>query len=287
LGATYLGFEAKTTNGTITVLEDCNYIVALVTGSIQPPVINALEMTTKATVSAQGVNKAISLHVLPIDVWYEYSFIMYGDSVTFIYIQNGVCTRPDIISGYSATGTVSGTLPSSTDDLLVGLVIGNNGQVTITADTVALTFPVDTVTSRVGYKTPGDTSQAISATDPGTLTGYWYQPPAVWVDTTTSVLISPGHYSSGGLDYYDIFIDGVKTGRTGIPSGYNPPPTEIWYTYAPVWFPPVYEEQASGYWSYPAQQWIETGVAGYVSAIVASIADVMIGADYISRPIVF
>lgn len=302
MAVTKLGFETKITNGTITVPENCDYIVALVTGSVLPPWINGLEMGTIATVPAQGVNKAISMHVLALNIWYEYSFIMYGDSVTFLYLQHGICTRPDPVAGYSAAGSVSGTIVTSTDDLLVGMVIGNNGQVTITADTAALTFDVNTLTARIGTKTPADTSQVIAATDPGTLSGYWYQPPAVWVDTSTTVLVSPGHweqvevqhiqtyaYTSTGtwygmsVDFYNIYINGVLSGSTHVPHGDPAPAATWWYTYVPQWFPPVYEEQPSGYWSYPNPQWIETGVAGYVSAIIASIADVMIGGTFIPQ----
>ena len=108
MGATYLGYETKTANGGITIPADCNYVAAFVTGSESAPWINGIQMETKKTVAAQGVNAAISLHVLPVSLNEIVPFIMDGTSVTFIYIQNGVCTRPDIVSGYSLPIIVTG-----------------------------------------------------------------------------------------------------------------------------------------------------------------------------------
>jgi len=302
MGATYLSIETKTASGTITIPANCDYMVALVTGSLLPPIVNARTMETVATVAATGMNPAISLHVMPIDVIYEYGFVMYGTSCTFVYIQNGICVRPGTVYGYSSGGTVSGDLATSTNDLIVGFIVGNNGQVTITNDTVALTYAVDSLTSRIGYATPGDAVGTIAAADPGTVTGYWYTPDAVWVDTSTSVLISEGYnefvptlhtraywyaYTSGGYDYYLIVVDGVSTGSyTARVVGENAPVASFWYTYDAVWHDPVYETQPSGYWSYPDPVWVETGEYGNVSAIIASIADTMIGGTYISRPLV-
>lgn len=302
MGATYLSIETKTASGTITVPENCDYMAALVTGSLLPPIVNARTMETVATVAATGANPAISLHVMPIDVIYEYEFVMYGTSCTFVYIQNGICVRPGTVYGYSSSGTVAGTLATSTNDLIVGVVVGNNGQVTITNDTVALTYAVDSLTSRIGYATPGDAVGTIAASDPGTVTGYWYTPDAVWVNTSTSVLISEGYYefvptlhtraywyarTEYGYDFYLIVVDGVSTGSyKAVVTGSTVPATVTWYTYEAVWHDPVYEVQPSGYWSYPDPVWVETGEDGQVSAIITSIADTMIGGMYISRPLV-
>lgn len=314
MGATYLGYETKTANGGITIPTDCNYVAAFVTGSELPPWINGIQMETKATVPAQGYNKAISLHVLPVSLNEIVPFIMEGDSVTFIYIQNGVCTRPVVVKGYSAAGSVGGTLPSGTDDLVVGMVLGNNGQVTITTDGNALTLVEDSMTTRIGYRVPGDSSQTIATTDPGTTSGYWYTPPPIWHDTTTSVLITPGHYETTPVyhDYRSIYLyynapnywygrylysepgdPNYITGLVNLNDNFGLPYydgainiSSVFYTYVQTWIPPVYETQQSGYWEYPPQQWVVTGTPGNVSAIVASIADTMIGGIFVPKVII-
>ena len=300
-----LGHDNITANGTVVIPDGCVYVVALCTGSLDPPYLNGNLMQTKASVAAQGINPSVSIHVSTFPTVATLPFVMNGaDTITFVYLSNTVCTRADVVQGYSeSSGQVTGDLAtSSTDDLVLGIVVGSNGQVQIKGDTVDMTLLEDTLTRRIGSIVPGDSSLTCLATDTSTLSGYWYQPPAVWVDTTTSVLVEAGHYEfnpvyqytvsfvfinfSGGKWWYHVYHDGVDT---GVDQGFDTsafPASYAFYTFPGVWVPDRYETIASGYWSYPAQVWIETGVAGQVSAAWISVADVMIGSIYVSRPLI-
>ncbi len=294
-----LGSDTVTANGTLAIPSGCVYVVALCSGNdgIDPPYLNGNKMQTKAGVIQQGVLPAISIHVSTFPEIGTLPFVMNGaDIITWVYMDNAVCTRADVVQGYSlSAGQITGNLATSTNDMVLGIVIGSNGQVEIKGDTVNMTLVEDTLTRRVGSIVPGDSSLTCLATDASTLSGYWYQPPAVWVNTTTSVLVEAAHYDFNPvyqywisyewhtLNIYHVYHDGVYVGD----GSYNTPPQDhAFYTYPGVWVPDRYETVASGYWTYPTQQWIETGVAGQVSAAWISIADVMIGGTFVSRPIV-
>jgi hypothetical protein len=299
-----LGHDNVTANGNVTIPTDCVYVVALCTGSLDPPYLNGNKMQTVASVPATGINKAVSIHVSTFPIVATLPFVMNGaDTITWVYLDNAVCTRADVVQGYSNTsGGVTGALATSTSDLVLGIVLGSNGQVQIKGDTVAMTLLDNTLKRCIGWIAPGDASLTCIATDNSTVSGYWYSPPAVWHDTTTSVLVEAGHYVFnpvqhtrtfvfhvwiGGSNYvYRVYIDGVYSFDTTFQSNIPETWTEVFYTYPGVWVPDRYETVASGYWEYPAQQWIETGVAGEVSAAWISIADVMIGGIYVSRPLV-
>lgn len=299
-----LGHDHVTANGSVTIPEGCVYVAALCVGTTDPPYLNGNRMDTRASVAAQGVLRAISIHVSTFPTVATLPFVMNGaDSITFVYLDNAVCTRGDVVNGYSQSlGQVTGTLPTSTSDIVFGMVLGSNGQVQIKGDTVALTLLDDQLKLRIGSIVPGDTSLTCLATDTSTLSGYWYQPPAVWVDTTTSVLVEAGHYEfnpvahyvtyvyigySNNAYYYNAYLDGVFQETIGQATYMDPVGSSYtYYTYPGVWIPDRYETVASGYWSYPEPVWIETGVAGEVSAAWISIADVMIGGIYVSRPLI-
>jgi hypothetical protein len=226
-----------------------------------------------------------------------------ADTITWVYLDDAVCTRADVVSGYDGTtGAKSEALFTSTNDLVLGMILGSNGQVTIKGDGVDFTALYDTTTCRIGHITPGDNSLTCEVADSATPSGYWYQPPAVWVDTSTSVLVVPGHYefnpvknvvtyvylySKDLMDYYQEYLNGVSTGYvltvlTGAPA----PKTRIYYTYPGVWVPDEYETIESGYWKYPPQVWIQTSAPGEISCAFISVADTMIGGIYVSRPLV-
>lgn len=309
-----LGYESKITNGALTIPADCSLICAVVIGSEAAPWINGIQMDTKAVESAQGVLDALSVHVLPVTLNETVPFIMEGNLAAFYYFEDGVSCRPKPAKGYSAAGEVTETFVTTTDEIMIGVVLGNNGQVTLTADDGAFTYDIDTTTYRIGHKTPGDSSQTIVASDPGTTSGYWYNPPAVWHDTTTSVLVTAGYYQttsvyhdyrlvyshySGEYYYYDYGIysnAGDPNYTTGFVEIAANQPLEgyigsihiesTFYTHVQTWIPPVYEEQPSGYWEYPDPVWVTTGAPGYVSAIVVSIAATMLGSVYVTRPLI-
>jgi hypothetical protein len=292
-----LGHDHVTANGSVTIPTGCVYVVATCEGTIDPPYLNGNLMDTKGTVAAQGVLKAIGIHVRTFPTVQTIPFAMNGaDRITFIYLDAAVCTRGTVVSGFNnSTGQVTGALPtSSTTDLVIAIAIGANGQVTLKGDTVDFTLLLDETLCRIGSIVPGDTSLTCLSTDGGAATGYWYTPPAVFVP---GALISEGYYSTvttihtvhyvltnfttpPNTYYYDIYIDGTfsATLTTSVSrSDYT------YNTYAQVWHPAVY---SSGYWTYPPQQWIVTGTSGSISCIYISIADVMIGGIYVSRPLI-
>jgi hypothetical protein len=251
-------------------------------GTVDPPYFNGALMQTYGSVAAQGNLKAIGVHILPNSYQaVTLPFVMNGsDSITFIYLDDSVCTRLPPIQGYSAAGSIGGSLATSTNDICFGIVLGSNGQVEIKGDTVALTLVYDTLTCRIGYIVPGDSVLTCLATDVGTLSGYWYTPPAVYVNTTTSVLVEAGHYVFNPVyNYYPgtwhIDYNGNKIWDT-LPY--------VYYTYPGVWVPDRYETVSSGYWQTQDPVWVVTGTSGQVSACFISIADTMIGVNYISRP---
>jgi len=305
-----LGYDNKTANGTVTIPDGCNYVVAACVGTTAPPYLNGVLMQPYSTVPATGILKAIGIHILPNSINQELPFVMNGaDSISFIYLDDSVCTRLPAVEGYSAAGSVSGNLVTSTNDLVIGIVLGSNGQVLIKGDTVALTLVYDTLTCRIGYITPGDSVLACLATDESTTSGYWYTPPPVWINTTTSVLVEPGHwvttsvyhreyYAFNSQHPYGYFIYGVyeyvnPPGSTTFIEDFNSATyfgsqatIGTWYTYYQTWVPDRYETVSSGYWQPQEPQWIQTGVSGQISCCFISIADVMIGTNYISRPLI-
>ena len=298
-----LGYDNKVNNGTVAVPDGCNYIVALCVGTVDPPYFNGALMQTYGSVPAQGNLKAIGVHILP----NSYSgvtlpFVMNGaDSISFIYLDDSVCTRVPPVQGYNASGSVTGDLATSTNDYVFGIVLGTNGQVLIKGDTVELTLVYDTSTCRIGYIVPGDSSLTCLATDENAASGKWYTPPAYYVNTTTSVLVEEEHYETTkvyhditwvykysafpGYDIYEKYIDSTATGTTqAVPQGNPAPSNSYYYTYEQVWIPDRYETISSGYWVYPPAEWVTTGTPGQISCIFISIADTMIGVNYISRP---
>ena len=297
-----LGSDNVTANGTVTIPDGCVYVVALCAGSVDPPYLNGNMMQTVASVPATGLLTAVSIHVSTFPIVATLPYVMNGaDTITWVYLDDAVCTRADVVQGYSQSGQITGSLATSTNDLVLGIVQGSNGQVEIKGDTVALTLLENTSKRVIGWIVPTDTSLTCLGTDNSTVSGYWYYPPAVWVDTTTSVLVEAGHYEFNPVqnvrsyvydhhdtvyEWYRIYLNGVDTGSTiSQLIGSGAPPNYYFTTYPGVWVPDRYETVASGYWEYPAKQWVETGVAGEVSAAWVSIADVMIGGIYVSRPL--
>lgn len=300
MGVNLLGSEVKTASGRITVLSGCDYVVAVVIGSVNPPMINGAVMETLAAVAASGLVGAISAHVRRFPLTEEQQILFEGSKAVLFYLENGVCTRPEPTTGFSDAGSVAGSMVTSTDDLLIGVTVGNNGQVTLEADGTAMTLVVDELTCRVGSITPTDAAQNVEGKDPGTLSGYWYTPQPIWHKTTETVLVEEGRYvftlvwhhytwwwmyDTDIRSYYRQVLDGTPTSKeVFVPKGTYPGDLSYSETIA-TWVPPVYETIESGYWEYPQPVWIATGVAGNVSAIVLSVADVMIGSVYTSRPL--
>ena len=284
-----LGTDNSTANGSVTIPTDCVYVVAVSIGTTDAPYLNGNLMQTKGSVVATGQLDAISVHVSTFPTQQSLPFVMNGaDRIIWFFLDDAVCTRPVPVSGYSATGEVTGTLDTSTNDIVIGIVLGSNGQVLITGDTVGLTAIYDTTTCRVGHITPGDSSMSCSASDEDVATGYWYYPPAYYTDTSTSVLVEAGHYEfnpvyhaltysyDSGSGMYRRYDNGVYVGLVALAT------PDYYYAYPGVWVPDRYETQTSGYWTYPDPVWITTGDPGEISCIFISIADTMIGSIHVN-----
>ena len=154
-----LGTDNVTADGTVTIPEGCVYVVAVSIGTENPPYLNGNLMQTKGVVSAQGQLDAISVHTSTFPIVAELPFVMnFASRVVFFYLDDAVCARPVPVSGYSATGEVTGKLDTSTNDLVIAIVLGSNGQVLLKGDTVDFTLIYDTTTCRVGWIAPGDSA---------------------------------------------------------------------------------------------------------------------------------
>jgi hypothetical protein len=87
MAVNYLASEIKLKNGVISMPGGCDTLVALVSGSLQPPLINKIRMKYLAGVAGQGGVPDISMHYLPIYMVYNYNFVMYGEQVVFVYLH--------------------------------------------------------------------------------------------------------------------------------------------------------------------------------------------------------
>lgn len=288
-----LGSANKTADGSVTVPVGTLYAIAMVNGSVNPPVLNGNFMDPQASVPAQGVLKAVSIHTRALPMIGDLNFAMNGaDEITFIFVDSAVCVRAVTVSGFnSSTGTVTGNLPTSAaNDVVFGIVIGANGQVTLKGDTVALTLVKDAAKHRAGYITPGDSSLTCEGYDPGTVSRYEYQPPAI---RHPGALITSGYWQAIRINRYMtwacivpgslwyVYSDGVYAYSQSTQPNWKS--GSYFADFTSVYVPAVY---ASDTWEYPPKQWIETGTSGQAAAAFISVADVMIGANYISRPLI-
>jgi hypothetical protein len=280
MGVTYISSETKTAKtGTITIPAACDYVIALVKGSTSPVVINGIAMRVKAQVAETEGVPAISVQILKLPLKAAAQpYAHQATSVTFVYVYNAVCTRPGVVQEFSDTGTASDDLVTSTDDLVLGIAAGTVEQVELIGDSSALTTVLDETLCREGYITPGDASMSMEGKS-DTSSGYWYQPPRVWVEGT---LIKEGYYTYEPVYHAGYWYVDPLFGQPGHDSEYiyQPP----YYTYTPVWHEPEYSD---GYWRYPDQVWVGTGEAGRVSIAAVSIASAMVGSTYTTRPIPF
>lgn len=252
-----LSHETKTASGTMTIPIGCTLVYAVVSGSETAPSINAVNMTSVATLPANGQVPALSVWKMKVSVNDEISFLMYGTSITFVYLSRALDDRGSPVYGYDATGTKSGNLTTSTDDLVLGVVAGLNSPVTLKGDTVEFTYLINELKYKIGYIVPADTSLAVVADDPDTTSGYWQeQEPiehgselvtAAWVENLPAI-----HHNG----YFRTLSSGEKV--------WVPP----WDEYPQIYHPAVYSD---AWTEYPPPVYIDTGVAGKVNAIFCSV----------------
>lgn len=285
-----LGSDVLTADGSVTIPDGTIYVVAVGIGSESPLYLNGVLMETKGSVPATGVIRAVGMHVSRFPPGIVLPFNLNGNtSAIFIYLDDAICTRGKVIEGHSTSGTESGDLPtSSTDDIVIGVVIGEAGQVTLKGDGANFTLLLDTSLIRIGYIVPGDDSLACEGKSATVAVGYWQPQDPIKHPAT---LIEDGHYDKVttrhdvtfvrvALGYYDQYIDGGFSKRIFC-NIWDPTPADYYYNIiTQVWQNPVY---SSEWWEYPPPVWIPNS-PGQVSAIFISIADVMIGGIFVTRP---
>ena len=83
-----LGSNNVTANGTVTIPTGCVYVVALCTGTVDPPYLNGNRMQTVASVPATGLLTAVSIHVSTFPIVATLPYVMNGaDTITFVYLD--------------------------------------------------------------------------------------------------------------------------------------------------------------------------------------------------------
>ncbi len=281
MAVTVLSTESKTqASGTITVPLNCDYVAALVKGSIDPVVINGIRMTVKALVEETEGVTPVSVQIMKVPlagVAQPYSFR--GTAVVFVYLQDGECTRPDVVQVFGDTGSYSEDLATTTDDLVFAIVASDSGQVTMTGDTAAFTLVINESTCLAGYIAPADAALTIAGSAPAVASSYWYQPPRVWVE---GALIEAAHWEYEGTWVPGQWVEDPLFGQPGHPSEY------VWveghYEYDAVWVEATY---SAGYWRYPPKVLVNELTDAKISLAAASITDVMVGSIHTSRPVHF
>lgn len=297
MAITIISSETKTVDGNITIPDTCTLVLALVKGSETPPLINGVSMTKIASTPAVGALPAVAIHQYQAPlILISLPFLMTGCTyVHFVYLATALTFRPGILAGYSATGSYTFDLPTTTNDMAFGICAGFT-SVDMKGDTVALTYLVNNTTDKVGYITPGDTALTCLATD-GSSAGYWqtqspvYHPSvlikAAWVENLTAIshTYSYDHGTSPNIyvreyrngSYYQM-LGPMEAGQWSWYQGHSP-----WVEYPQIYHPATYSTE---YWEYPPPIWISTGVPGQVNACFCSIS-LSASGGFISRPIIF
>jgi len=287
-----LSYVNKTASGTITIPASCNMIVAMVTGSEAPPVINGVAMQTKASIGSNGTAPAVSVHTYNVNEIYEATelpFTLFGTSATFAFVDNGNFVGQNVIFCQDEA-TCTEELATSSNDIVFGVVAGSIGPVSVTFDGNAPTYMDSSNAAKTCYATPTDSSQTVVAKDDGVSTGY-YITTSTWIPET---LVSAGYWSYDPVlhivQYYSVSIgggqwneykreDGVVTFLGVVPTPFDG--TMTYYTYPGVWHPPVY---TGGYYQY-SKTWVSAGALGQVSAAFISVSETGSGV-FVGRPVI-
>ena len=248
----------KTASGTVAIPIGCVLLYAVVKGSETAPSVNSIDMTSVATLPANGQVPALAIWKTKVPVNDTVSFLLYGTSVEFIFLSRALDDRGSPVSGYDGNGTVSGNLTTTVDDLVIGVVTGVNSPVTLKGDTVEFTYLINELKYKIGYIVPGDASLSVVADDPDTTSGYWQdQEPiyhgselvtAAWVENLTAIHHN-GRYTTSAETLIPVWIP-------------------AWDEYPQIYHPAVYSD---AWTEYPPAIYINTGVAGKVNAIFCSV----------------
>lgn len=248
-----LDTDLLTASGTITIPAGCTMIHALVFGSELPPSINGTVMSKIVSVPATTKVPAISAHQYIVsDDDVSVPFVISGTHVTLYYTSGAGMYRENVLLGNAASGVLSGTLPSATSDLALGILAGMIGPCTIKGDTVEFTYDRNDTFLKTGHLVPGDTSLDCEIKDAGVSTGYTIDGGTVHHD---AVLVTAA-YDSWEPEYhwvswwymttvgylanrYGEYDNGVFTGNTVLAS--SAPAGHSYYKYILTHHPAVYE----------------------------------------------
>jgi hypothetical protein len=280
----------KTANGTITVPANTVEIIACVNGSLESPMIEGVSMLKIAQKDAESIQPAISIHQFQNPTIATLNFTFTGTYVHFIFLSGAITFRPGALGGYSATGTYTADLTTTTSDLAIGIMVGSIGPCTMKGDTAAFTYVYDTTLDKVGYKVPGDTALTCEAKDTGSSGGYWKDNGVIHHPQT---LIRAGYYSydktwvAGHYEKGWTYVEGYWKYVMGLNdwvwvAGYAKEVTTWvagYYYYPQVWHPATYNEA----WDEEIPDtWVPAGTS-QVQACFVSIKTTEI-AGFMSRP---
>lgn len=279
MAVTFMSYETFTAPaGTATVPFYCEAVVALVKGTTSPVILNGIDMVVRASMEETEGVPAVSIQTMTVPLTQPQPYGFSGTSITFIYIKEAVSVRMGVVQEYSDLGTETQALPTSTNDMVFGIIVANNdaGQAEIKGDGTAFTAVVDEATCRMGYIEPGDSSLSVVGTAPTTVSGYWYQPPPVF---HPAELIEEGYWTYSSVYHPAGWYLDPLFGQPGHPAEYIY--LNVFYTTEKTWVEPEYSDS---YWTYPTQVWVSTDELGKLSLLAISIADVMLYSTYVSRP---
>lgn len=297
MAITVLSTLEKTASGTLAIPEGCERVYALVVGSEDAPKINGYAMTKICAQPATTKVQAVAIYQFAVsEDGVEVPYVLAGVSNAILFVSGADEYRPGALAGHGEAGSYSGELPTSTSDLVLGVLAGMIGPAALTGDGGAFTYIKDGTYLKAGYKVPGDASLACLAEDSGVSAGYYINGGSI---THPAELISEGYYTwdpvyhyvawlylytgSDGSKVYGKFDNGVDTGaRKVIAAGGSPPASSSYYDYVAVWHPPVYSEE----WEEELPDiWVEGGELAQVNACFASV-QLTGGGEFVPRIII-
>lgn len=286
-----------TASGNLSIPDGCERIYALVIGSEDAPKINGFPMAKIC--SQPATTKVLAVAIYQFEVSednVEAPFVISGISNSIIYAAGSDEYRPGALFGNNDAGSYSGDLPTSTSDLVLGVLAGMIGPSALTGDGGAFTYIKNATFYKTGYKTPGDSVLTCVASDSGVSAGYYIDGgsithPAELISEAYETWDPVNHYvawlylytESSGVKIYGKYDNGVATGdRIGVAPGYSPPPPYSYTAYVYHYHPAVYSEE----WEEELPDiWVPGGELAQVNACFASI-QLTSSAEFVPRVII-
>lgn len=292
-----LSSQTLTASGNIVIPANTSLVIALVKGSILPPKIGAVTLTTIASIDATGKSKAVSIHQLPAPTEGALASVINGESVTFVYLSGASVPRAGSIFGHSDAGSYTADLVTSTSDLVLGILTGMIGPTALKGDTVAFTYLVNTTIDKIGHITPADALLTSIATDDDVSTGYYIDGGVIHHDAVKisdaystfdpvlhTVTYQYDHHEGTNpiVHYFREYDNGVYTklvaSKSDVMYSWN------YYAYPEVKHPevwqPAFDENLPDIW-------VPGGEHAQVSACFVSIKSTAPDSVFVGRPMMF